>query len=263
MLRQPRVSTRAAAVATLAFASCLAPAAPTSAASGQFSVQFPPISGAGGGHGGEIEILSWSWGDSSAAQHRSGGSNQMSMDDTAGKEKSSSGFGEWIADVERPAPGAGKAKAAPTAVSHDLRTNVVARTATGGDPDRPIVAGSVPNPPAARGTNESILIGSGRTETASGQPTGKRQHMPIRTNPIYDRPSGKGSVWIRVSSPWVACRVGARYPSLRLAGEAQAYDLEDVTVARCGSGAGAASEEVAFTYKKVTVRGWDPKKKEE
>ena len=180
-----------------------------------------------------VFVKSWSTsGDADAPPHRGGGSNQMSMDDTAGKEK----------------------KPASTGVQHDLRTNVVARTATGGDPDRPVIAGSVPNP------------------TASGQATGKRQHMPVlsgaegplQTSPISDQPRGKGSVWIRVGTPWSACRVGARYPSLSLAGGAKAYLLEDVTVASCGGDADdRPTEEVAFYYNKVKVRAWDPKKKEE
>jgi hypothetical protein len=117
--------------------------------------------------------------------------------------------------------------------------------------------GSVPNPPASTGANETITIAGGRTETVSGQATGKRQHMPIRARTYYDQPQGEGSVWIRVSTPWSACRVGARYPSLSLGGGAKAYVLEDVTVAGCGAG------EVALAYKKVKVRAWDPAKKEE
>ena len=201
-----------------------------------------------------VFVKSWSTSGDAVPPHRGGGSNQMSMDDTAGKEKSPSSFGEWIADVERPA-----AASSPYRANDRLRTAGPKNgNAAPGDPDRPVIAGSVPNPPASPGANETITVGGGRTETASGQATGKRQHMPIRVRPYYDQPRGEGSVWIRVSTPWAACRVGARYPSLSLSGGAKTYELEDVTVAGCGAG-----EEVAFNYKKVTVRGWDPKKKEE
>lgn len=61
-------------------------------------------------------------------------------------------------------------------------------------------------------------------------------------------PPGKGSVWIRVSSPWNACRVGAHYPSLELSDGGQSYQLQDVTVASCGDG---ATEEVAFYYNRI------------
>lgn len=204
-------------------------------------------------HQQRIEIESWSWGAAGAAQHRAGGSNQMSMDDTAGKEKSPASFGEWIADVERPAASGSPYRANDRLRNAGPRNGNAAR----GDPDRPVIVGSVPNASRPGGANETITIGGGRTETASGQATGKRQHMPIRTRAYYDKPQGEGSVWIRVSTPWAACRAGARYPSLSLTGAAEAYVLDDVTVARCGGG------EVALTYKKVTVRAWDPKKKEE
>jgi hypothetical protein len=205
-----------------------------------------------------LEILGFAWSDSGPARHRAGGSNQMSMDDTAGKEKSPSGFGEWIADFERPQAGG-----APYRANDRLRNAGPKSGNAAGDPDRPLIAGSVPNPSAARGANETISIGGGRTETASGQATGKRQHLPIRARTYYDQAQGKGSVWIRVATQWAACRVGARYPSLRLAGGAHAYTLEDVTVASCGDSDDRPTEEVAFYYNNVTVRGWDPEKKEE
>lgn len=219
---------------------------------------------AGGAATAPLEVVDFSWGEADAPP-RAGGSNQMSMDDTAGKAKA----------------------AAPAAVSHDLRTNVVARTApppgpgtgpyrandrlrnagpknghaAGGDPDRPIVAGRVPNPSSASvGANETITVGGGRTETAFG---GRRLPVGSKLTVQVTRPLAKGSVWIRVATPWSACRVGARYPSLELAEGAQAYTLEDVTVASCGDADDRPTEEVAFYYNKVTVRGWDPKRKEE
>ena len=115
------------------------------------------------------------------------------------------------------------------------------------------------------GANETLTVGGGRTETV-GQATGKRQHLPIRARTYYDAPLAKGSVWVRVSSPWAACRVGARYPSIELGGGAKRYVLQDVTVVSCGRSGDAddrPTEEIAFYYNKVTVRGWDPKKKEE
>jgi hypothetical protein len=70
-----------------------------------------------------------------------------------------------------------------------------------------------------------------------------------------------------VKLPWLACRVGARYPALELDGGGKTYVLQDATVASCGRSAGDAddrpTEEVAFDYSKVQVRGWDPEKKEE
>ncbi len=280
-----RISRAVLAVSGIALASALSAAAAAEDKSTKPRIAVIEFQGpAGGTSSPPLEILGFAWGESGAAGPMKpvfvkswtasgdgepppappGGINQMSMDDTAGKEKS----------------------AARTAVAHDLRTNVIARTAppmasasgrgldiarvdgeivspsaAGGDPDRPIVAGRVPNPAATRiGANETITVGGARTETAFGQrrlPAGSKLTVRVST------PLAKGSVWVRVASPWAACRVGARYPSLQLADSAQSYTLEDVTVASCGDADDRPTEEVAFYYNKVRVRGWDPEKKEE
>lgn len=86
--------------------------------------------------------------------------------------------------------------------------------------------------------------------TVSGLATGKRQHKPF----TLATPLDKGSVWIRVASPWADCRPGARYPSLSIAEGARTYRLLSVTVSGCGRSAveGAPTEEVAFTYSKIS-----------
>ena len=88
----------------------------------------------------------------------------------------------------------------------------------------------------------------GDTSAASGLPTGKRQHKPMTVT----KPLDKGTVWIRVASPWANCRVGARYPSITLADGAKSHVLQDVRVASCGdAAAGAPTEEVAFYYNRI------------
>ena len=98
-----------------------------------------------------------------------------------------------------------------------------------------------------------MTVGGGRTET--GQATGKRQHMPLRTRAYFDAPLPQGSVRVKVKMPWPACRVGATYPRLELAGGGKRYVLRDVTVASCGRASGDAddrpTEEVAFYYNAV------------
>lgn len=74
-------------------------------------------------------------------------------------------------------------------------------------------------------------------------------------------PPAPGSVIIKTEWPWTACQVGASYPSLSLFGGAQGYLVENLTVSKCGSGAGAPVESVTFDYQKVTVGTWDPVKK--
>ena len=74
-------------------------------------------------------------------------------------------------------------------------------------------------------------------------------------------PPAPGSVIVKTEWPWTACQVGTSYPSLSLFGGAQGYLVEDVTVSKCGSVAGAPVESVTFDYKKVTVGAWDAEKK--
>ena len=174
-------------------------------------------------------------------------------------------------------------------------------SAPSGDPDRPLIAGRVPNPgaeqamnesgqvdaltdgliimrnsaappPAPLGTQQKITVGGGRTE--SGQATGKRQHMPIRMRTYADqspapaekrqhgwvtvsKPLDRGSVRVKVRFPWLDCRVGATFPDATLDDAAGRNSFSEVTVTRCDNDA------VTLSYAKVTVRGWDPAKKEE
>jgi hypothetical protein len=104
------------------------------------------------------------------------------------------------------------------------------------------------------GASERITVGANRTE--SGQATGKRQHMPLRTRMYYDEPQGggPGSLVIRGSLP--GCSVGKRYGGMQFASGNKRYELTDAVISNCGPGA------VTFAYAKVNVRGWDPEKKE-
>ena len=90
-------------------------------------------------------------------------------------------------------------------------------------------------------------------DTASGMPTGKRQHGWMPVAQTLDR----GSVRVKVRFPWLDCRVGATFPDATLDDAAGRNSFSEVTVTRCDSDA------VTLSYAKVTVRGWDPAKKEE
>ena len=75
-------------------------------------------------------------------------------------------------------------------------------------------------------------------------------------------PPAPGSVIVKTEWPWTACQVGTSYPSLSLFGGAQGYLVEDLTVSKCGSAAGAPVESVTFDYQKLTVGPWDPTKRQ-
>ena len=83
-------------------------------------------------------------------------------------------------------------------------------------------------------------------------PAEKRQHG---WNTV-SKPLDRGSVRVKVKLPWLDCRVGAAFPDAVLHNDAGRYDLKEVMISSC------ARESVALTYKKVTVRGWNPETKE-
>ena len=62
---------------------------------------------------------------------------------------------------------------------------------------------------------------------------------------------------VRIKFPWDACAVGSRYEDAVLRDGNGTYELKDVTVAGC------AADGAVFDYSSVTVRGWDPKTKQD
>lgn len=149
---------------------------------------------------------------------------------------------------------------------------------TSGDADAPPPSGSGRNEmkmedsagrvdqmqPGGPASGNMVMKGStiGQNSAASGQATGKRQHKPMVMRGYYDQaaPPPRGSLTVLASG--ASCRVGTRYPSLALNGRGKSYWLQDVQVADCGDGA-APTEQITFVYGKVSVRGWDPEKKEQ
>ena len=88
------------------------------------------------------------------------------------------------------------------------------------------------------------------TSTRPPRQPRKRQHDWRPTS----KPAAKGSVWVRVATPWAACRVGARYPSLELNDGKTRYQLQEVMVSSCGRSGDAddrPTEEVAFYYNRI------------
>ena len=187
------------------------------------------------GKGEQIEIQSFSWGPrqstsaielepvritsyqiSGSGDSAGGGANEIRMEDTAGKEK-------------------------------------LEPRGSGGAKKDMVLKGSTIGQNSSVGANETMTVGSGRTE--AGQATGKRQHKPFVVSGYYDAPLPQGSVRVKVKMPWIACRVGATYPRLELGGGGKRYVLQDVTVASCGRSSGDAddrpTEEVAFYYNKI------------
>jgi hypothetical protein len=85
-------------------------------------------------------------------------------------------------------------------------------------------------------------------DSASGQATGKRQHMPIRVR-TYDAPLPSGSVLLKLSQPWPACAVGDRFNGAYLVvGTTHRYQLGGATIAGCSADA------VAVNYRSIIAQ---------
>jgi type VI protein secretion system component Hcp len=180
--------------------------------------------------GGQIEIESYSWGAArTAAQGKV--EHEWKVEEGESAPPPPGGVSVAAGDVD----GDSRAAKKPRTTVKTLAPGATKPT-TGqatGDPDQPVLTGNVPNASAA-----------------------KRQHRPVTITKEWDastpqlaKPLEKGSVWVRVATPWTACRVGARYPSLELGDGTKRHVLQDVTVASCGGS--SAQEEVAFYYNRI------------
>jgi type VI protein secretion system component Hcp len=247
---------------TLASALCL----PAAALAGQFDfyIKLPPIEGDSGkseAKGEQIEIQSFSWGATQTGTYGhggGGGAGKVSMQDisapsaTSGSPKAKGEKG-GTEDINI---GVGELQQAGEA-----EITLKGNTGTGGAAKLPGKR-TPPTVTLKRGMSadagtESVggvqvavgdVTGDG-SPTASGLPTGKRQHKPMSLTAPLD----KGSVTVRGRFP--VCTVGARYPSLELGGAAARYRLTDVVVTSCASGSSAGEslpmEEVSFNYAKI------------
>jgi len=106
------------------------------------------------------------------------------------------------------------------------------------------------------------VAGAHRDDTAD--PAEKRQHGWAAVAQPLDR----GAVRVKVKLPWLDCKVGAAFPDAMLQNDAGRYEFKEVMITSCAtapsaSGGAEPADEVTLNYAKVTVRGWDPAKKEE
>jgi len=74
------------------------------------------------------------------------------------------------------------------------------------------------------------------------------------SSPTFAKPLPRGSLTVKGKLP--GCAVGQRYAGMQFAGGGMAYQLSDVVITSCGPG------QVTMNYAKVTVKGWNPEKKE-
>jgi hypothetical protein len=106
-------------------------------------------------------------------------------------------------------------------------------------------------------------IAGAHRDDSLGKP-GARIAQPASPPPV------DGSITVDGSFP--GCMVGSRYANAVLRGPGVRYVMTDVQIINCPTAAGAARSSLAgeymrgslsLSYKKVTVRGWNPEKKED
>lgn len=236
-LRLSRVSTAIAIVFALA-------AAP--AAAGGY-LKLGGVKGqtsAAGSHRDEIHIESYSWGRSQTA-------GKMHMEDisaapTDGAKGAKGGNVEYEWKVE-------EGESAPPRPTRPSDVTMK-RGTTAGDPDRPIVAGRVPNTSAARestemGGTEDINIGVGELQEAT---ISKSMDMANPKLTQFSSPAPRGSMTAIV--PAGTCRRGARYPTAELGTGDRVYTMTGVVVTGCSaaaSGGSAPMEHLSLNYQKI------------
>ena len=156
-----------------------------------------------------------------------------------------------------------------------------------GDPDRPIVAGRLPNAAkegTEKGGTEDINIGVGELQEATVSKSMDKSSPKLMEasakGKVFTSPAPRGSMTTFV--PAGTCRVGARYPKASLDTGTMIFEMENIMVSSCstGSGGGGGSlpmEEISFNYgriktvynaqdrqaPKAEVRSWDPDKKKD
>lgn len=190
-------------------------APPAAAAAAPITLTLDPGNGApaGDGHGGEIELLSYSFGAALPAT-RVNKVDSWTIKQKVGRDPAGVDLGSWAkADGLDAAP----------ASRHK-----------------------------PRGSNQMTMDDTAGAEK-SGQATGKRQHMPLRTRSYSGGRGGAAddpyvltgvshSARLTVEGELPGCRVGRRYPSATLRDGARIHRLRDLTVSQC------AGQSVTFTY---------------
>lgn len=210
-------------------------------------------------HKNEIEILSWSWG----ATQTSHGTGAGGMG--AGKAGAGGAAAAGEAEITLKGDAAEEARKRPGRVKYgDITLKQGAAEAAAGGVS--VAAGEVDGDSRADSATSLIALHevASPRDSASGLPTGKRQHKPMTVAKEWDAstpllragaPPPRGSLRVKVKMPWLACRVGARYPELQLGDSATTYTFKEVLVTGCGSSSSGdrPMESISFNYAKIEL----------
>lgn len=254
-MRRSFLITVAAAALTLPLA---APAKPPPTRSGSEPIYFTITlqNQAGSGHEEQIEVHAVTWGTRNAAVGGWAKADGLGVTWDVPDSRGTGGRmnGEYVLTSPRHTTGTtsgapiGNVRVASGDVNDGAAPGRITGVAT--DPPDPNARGH-----SMLGASDKLTVGGSQTESA--QATGKRQHMPLRSRMYYDTPQGTGPGTLVIKGSLPGCTVGKRYAGMQFAASAKRYALSDVVISNCAPGV------VELRYGKVTVRGWNPEKKEQ
>ncbi len=110
------------------------------------------------------------------------------------------------------------------------------------------------------GASDRVVVGGSQTEPAQT----KHDVPPPRDSSLGSESERtfvvahvleRGTLTVKANLP--GCTIGKRYAGAQFASGRMRYELKEVVISNCAPGV------VELRYAKVTVRGWDPEKKEQ
>lgn len=101
-----------------------------------------------------------------------------------------------------------------------------------------------------------VVVHDISTNSATAQAKERQAGQKDMIAEQHKEPAGMGPGTIELRGTLPGCRAGAAYPAAVLRSSSKQYELADVTVIGCGAGS------ISLRYGKVTVKGWNPEKKE-
>ena len=180
----------------------------------------------GKGHEGQIEILSWSWGEA---------------------RKGNVEYGWKVEEGESAPPAPGEAEIT-------LKGAAAAGTRPGKmkTGDVTLKRGVTGEGAASGGVNVAAGDVNDAAGSQSGLPTGKRQHKPFAVTKPVDKAAGSLTAVV----PAGMCRIGARYPSAEMGTGDAVYRLQNLVVTSCSpatsaDGGSRPTETIALNYEEI------------
>ena len=197
-------------------------------------------------HKGQIEILSWSWGETRATHVAGGAAGKVAMATARDSAKKGNVEYEWKVEEGESAP--------PPPGEAEITLKGAAKPTQ--PPSVTLKRGSMAAAKGEKGGTEDINIGVGELQEMTisksmDKSTPKLAEAAIK-GMVFKSPAPQGSVTTLV--PAGMCKAGARYPTVELGTGEQVHMMKDVIVASCASAASSNSmpmEQISLNYARI------------